>query len=138
VSVGALLRETDTGYRYIFNGRIWKRSISEYHNSNISGIDVPQEYSGLSSATKPIDVLFGAHYTETDTCKEFIWNGSSWIATTSTYHPQEVIGIDVPGLGLGDGHTFDHIHLTPASTVLGPEGTMFYCSDDNAIWVATE
>jgi hypothetical protein len=36
------------------------------------------------------------------------------------------------------GHTFDHIHLTPASTVLGPEGTMFYCSDDNAIWVATE
>ena len=37
-----------------------------------------------------------------------------------------------------DGHTFSHIHLVPVSSADGAEGTMFYCSDDNSIYVATE
>jgi hypothetical protein len=38
----------------------------------------------------------------------------------------------------GGGHTFDEIHLTPKASSTGVEGTMFYCSDDNSVYVATE
>ncbi len=30
------------------------------------------------------------------------------------------------------------ITLTPKASSTGPEGTVFYCSDDNSVYVATE
>lgn len=33
---------------------------------------------------------------------------------------------------------YDEIHLTPKSSSTGPEGTIFYCDDDNGVYVGTE
>ena len=33
---------------------------------------------------------------------------------------------------------FDEINLKPKASSTGAEGTMFYCSDDNYVYVATE
>jgi len=32
----------------------------------------------------------------------------------------------------------DEIHLTPKASSSGPEGTIFYCSSDNSVYVGTE
>jgi hypothetical protein len=44
--------------------------------------------------------------------------------------------VTIPG---GSGNVFDEIVLTPkASSISGAEGTIFYCSSDNGVYVATE
>jgi len=36
------------------------------------------------------------------------------------------------------GPTFDEVKLTPKASSTGAEGTIFYCSDDNSVYVGTE
>lgn len=37
-----------------------------------------------------------------------------------------------------ENYEFDEIRLTPKASSTGPEGTMFYDSDDDHVYVATE
>lgn len=47
-------------------------------------------------------------------------------------------GVQGPAGPAGSGVTDGEVRMTPKSSSTGPEGTMFYCSDDDHVWVATE
>jgi hypothetical protein len=40
--------------------------------------------------------------------------------------------------GPSGSQDLDEIHLFPKSSSNGPEGTVFYCNDDNHVYVGTE
>jgi len=46
-------------------------------------------------------------------------------------------GIYIVGGGY-EGTEFSEIRLVPKASSSGLEGTMFYCSEDDHVWVATE
>ncbi len=42
-------------------------------------ITLEQKWIGLSTDQKPMNAQIGAKFTETNTGKKFIWDGSNWV-----------------------------------------------------------
>jgi hypothetical protein len=118
----------------------------------------------LSTEVKPLNVPVNTHLRETDTNKRFVFTGKYWRPSISTlFIPGSDVGgtADVPP-NLPDAalngdmlrwnttegrwevvtapFTFDldEVNLRPKASSSGAEGTIFYCSDDNGVYVGVE
>ena len=112
-------------------------------------------YIGLSTDVKPTtSILLGSRFFETDTENWYLFDSVSWILMPASLIPHNNL------LSKQGGTTNEYYHLTAAEAqkvawihppddgelTLTPkasssstaEGTMFYCSDDNSVYVGVE